>query len=250
MWFEFSLSCRYSWYDAIHLYCSIYFLSFCIWLLAVIEFHHVTSSSEVVASKDDNSYIDMDHLWVGERFAHSTEAKRTPMHNKYSFRKSIIPTKNIVQVGLHMSGACKLDYPWNGCDKNTTEFCYTEERVEVGHDFSDHHSFNKIVREHNVKEIDMTSEGVLYRTMFHHTSVIASNITDLSKKNDYAARFFPQTLEALRKRRLDVLIETPGITIKSVTVADSWVEYDLIHHSRDTLGSLFPAYGIFLPSKF
>ena len=204
----------------------------------------------MVASKDANSNIDMDHLWVGERFAHFTEPKGSSQDEMYAHRKSIIPTKNIFQVGLQISGACRLDYPWNGCDKNSTGFCYTEEKAEVGQHFSDHHSFNQIVREQNVKEIDTASEGVLYRTMFHSTYVVASNGTDLSMKNDYAVKFFPQTLEALRKRRLDVLIETPGIAIKSVTVADSWVGYDLIHHSRETLGSLFPAYGIFLPSKF
>ena len=204
----------------------------------------------MLASKDANSNRDMDHLWVGERFAHSTEPKGSSQDEMYAHRKSIIPTKNIFQVGLHMSGACKLDYPWNGCDKNSTGFCYTKEKTEVGQHFSDHHSFNQIVRKHNVKEIDTASEGVLYRTMFRSTYVVASNGTDLSMKNDYAVKFFPQTLEALRKRRLDVLIETPGIAIKSVTVADSWVGYDLIHHSRETLGSLFPAYGIFLPSKF
>ena len=202
----------------------------------------------MVTSKEANSNIDMDHLWMGERFAHSTEPKGSSLDQMYAHKKSIIPTKNIFQVGLHMSGACKLDYPWNGCDKNSTGFCYTEEKVQVGHDFSDHHSFNEIVREHNIKEIDVASEGALYRTMFHHSSIVASNITDLSMKNDYAAKFFPQTLKALRKRRLDVLIETPGIAIKSVTVADSWVAYDSVYHSRGALGTLFPGSGNILPS--
>ena len=200
----------------------------------------------MVAVKEANSNIDMDHLWVGERFAHSTEPKRTPMHNKYSFRKSIIPTKNIFQVGLHMSGACKLDYPWNGCDKNSTEFCTDQNKVVVG-SLNTHHSFDEKVTDSNVKEIDTASEGVLYHVMVHRPYASASNKTDLSMKNDYAAKFFLRTLEALRKRRLDTLIETPGLASRSQPVTDSWVDYELVYATRDTLGTLFPGPGYIPP---
>ena len=192
----------------------------------------------------------MGQLWLGQRYAHSTEPTGSDHHEMFGFRKSIIPTKNIFQVGLHMSGACKLDYPWNGCDKNSTGFCYAKEEMKAGHAFSTYHSFHERVMGHDVKEIDMATEGVLHHTMFHRSFVIISNETDLSSKNDYAAKYFPRTLEALRKRRLDILIETPERATKSIPIANSWTDYDLVYHSRGTLGSLFPAYGIFLPSKF
>ena len=140
----------------------------------------------MVASRVESSNIDMGQLWLGQRYAHSTEPTGSYLHNKFGFRKSIIPTKNIFQVGLHMSGACKLDYPWNGCDKNSTGFCYAKEKMMAGHAFSTYHSFNEKVRGHDVKEIDMATEGALYHMMFHRTTQFPSNETDLSSENDYA----------------------------------------------------------------
>ena len=52
-----------------------------------------------------------DHPWMGQRFPHGSE----PFGHHLGFKKSIRPTRNIFQGGLHMAGACHLPPPWNGC---------------------------------------------------------------------------------------------------------------------------------------
>ena len=232
----------------------------------VLFFYHIFTSSEAVASMYDSENVDMNHLWVGERFTQLTEPKDSWLDKKFGFRKSIIPTKNIFQVGLHMSGACKLDYPWNGCEKNSTEFCYannnnnnnnsknnyinnsndnngnSNNNVTVDN-LKTYHSFDQGVTSSDVKDINSTSEGVLYHIMYFRLHFLPSPEIDLSLMNDYAMKHFPNTLEALRKRGLDVLIETPNTVTDVPSVADSWVDYELVYNSRSTLGSLFPGYG-------
>ena len=196
----------------------------------------------MVASNVNSDDVDMDHLYVGERFTQLTEPKGTFLDNKVSFKKSIIPTKSIFQVGLHMSGACKVDHPWNGCEKNSTAFCYTR-NISMADNSNGYHFFDQSVTAANVKNIDSASEGVLYHVMYFRLYFSPSHEIDLSIMNDYAAKYFPNTLKALRKRRLDVLIETPKFVTEVPSVADSWVDYELVYNSRGTLGSLFPGYG-------
>ena len=104
--------------------------------------------------------------------------------------------------------------------------------------------FDEPMKNGNVKKINTESEGVLYHIMLyrHHFSI--SNETILSIQNDYTAKYFPQTLEALRRRNLDILVELPEVEITYTNFAQSWVHYDYVYKSRHTLGSLFPESGI------
>ena len=130
------------------------------------------------------------------------------------------------QIGLHMSGACKLDKAYNGgCDKSA-EFCYKPSDYN-GTRFGTMY-FDEPMKNGNVKKINTESEGVLYHIMLyrHHFSI--SNETILSIQNDYTAKYFPQTLEALRRRNLDILVELPEVEFNYPNVAQSWVHYDYV----------------------
>ena len=187
--------------------------------------------------------------WIGDRFVKPTEPLHSKNDEKFSFKKSIVPTKNIFQVGLHVHGGCHLDHPWNGCDKNHTGFCYepsgkmnnNNSNSVVGKVFTTH-SFIDRVKNDEVKAIDSVLGGVLYHIMLFR-DVIPSNITDPTANNDYTVKYFPQTLSALKKRGYDALIYTPKTVKKFPSVAESWVEYDLVYNSRKTFGTLFPGFG-------
>lgn len=199
--------------------------------------------------------------WVGDRFIKPTEPITSKNHEHFSFKKSIIPTKNIFQVGLHVHGGCHLECPYTGCDKKHIGFCYksfikmnnssnmSDNRSDNGNvkekKFSMTHSFLDQVRDSDVKSIDSQSQGVLYHVMLFR-DVIPSNITDPTATNDYTVKYFPATLSALKSKGFEALINTPK-NIKTVNkipcVADSWVEYDLVYNSRKTFGTLFPGFG-------
>ena len=141
-----------------------------------------------------------------------------------------------------MSGACKLDKAYNGGCDESAEFCYKPSDYN-GTRFGTMY-FDEPMKNGNVKKINTESEGVLYHIMLyrHHFSI--SNETILSIQNDYTAKYFPQTLEALRRRNLDILVELPEVEITYTNFAQSWVHYDYVYKSRHTLGSLFPESGI------
>ena len=190
----------------------------------------------------------MNHLWLGDRFSHSTEPSTSILQHKYGFRKSIVPTKTTFHVGLHMSGACHLEYPWNGCEKNATGFCYAaphrdENMTDVlpKNTFYHTHSFIDKVRNADVKKIDTDNEGVLYHILHFPFYQVVSKETDLTKKNEYATKFFPRIHQALKKRRLDLLIDIPAAGVRIPNVHDSWLAYELIYLTRNTLGDLFPS---------
>jgi hypothetical protein len=95
------------------------------------------------------------------------------------------------------------------------------------------HSFVDIVREADVKKIDVGEEAVLYHIMFFRDRLPISEDTDVSKKNDYASIFFPQTMEALKKRNLDLLVNIPTTVSRVKTVAESWIDYKALHKTRN-----------------
>ena len=68
-----------------------------------------------------------------------------------------------------------------------------------------YHFLDQSVTAANIKNIDSASEGVLYHVMYFRLYFAPSHEIDLSIMNDYAAKYFPNTLKALRKRRLDAL---------------------------------------------
>ena len=183
----------------------------------------------------------MKHPWMGEKFSHSPEPVTSRVHHQYSFKKSIIPTKTVFQMGLHVNGACKLEAPFNGGCSNSTEFCYKPSgHVKKSGEFH----FDEVILADDIKSINAESEGVLYHIMLYRFHQGASNTTNLNLKNDYALKYFPQTLAALKKRKLDLLIIISDIEIKHRSVADSWIDYDIIWESRYALGSLFPGSGV------
>jgi len=71
--------------------------------------------TQVLANREATSDVDWSRLWIGQRFSHAAEPPSSRVARQFSFKKSIIPTAHMWQMGLHMSGACHLPFPWNGC---------------------------------------------------------------------------------------------------------------------------------------
>ena len=204
--------------------------------------HTHTHSSEVLANRAKPTVTDS-IAWIGNKFVKPTEPTTSKSHVKFAFKKSIIPTKNIFQVGLHVHGACHLQYPYSGCEENHTGFCYKPSRkTNSSGKFSRTHSFIDQLKTREVKAIDTQSQGVLYHIMIFR-DVIPANITDSTANNDYTVKYFPDTLAALKKRGYEALFSVPKTVKKAVSVADSWADYDLVYNSRKTYGTLFPGFG-------
>ena len=69
--------------------------------------------------------------------------------------------------------------------------------------------------------------------LFFRQHYVLSNDTDSEMKNEYAIKYFPQTMQALRKRNLDILIDTPLEVVLVPTVADSWLDYRVLYKTKD-----------------
>jgi hypothetical protein len=69
--------------------------------------------------------------------------------------------------------------------------------------------------------------------LFFRQHYVLSNDTDSEMKNEYAVKYFPQTMQALRKRNLDILIDTPLEVVLTPTVADSWLDYRVLYKTKD-----------------
>ena len=153
-----------------------------------------------------------------------------------AYKKSIFATKTIFQVGLHMHGACHIEHPWNGCAKNSKGFCYDLSQIEkeTSSDttFRTTHSFLDLVRDEDAKSIDPENEAVMYHVMFYRQDLPISIDNDVSKKNDYASKYFPQTMEALRKRNLDLTVIILPRIKKINSVDEKWIDYNSLYESR------------------
>lgn len=153
-----------------------------------------------------------------------------------AYKKSIFATKTIFQVGLHMHGACHIQHPWNGCAKNSAGFCYDLSHIEKDTlsdtTFRTTHSFLEVVRDEDTKSIDPENEAVIYHVMFYRQDLPISIDNDVSKKNDYASKYFPQTMEALRKRNLDLTVIIPSRIKKINSVDEKWIDYNSLYESR------------------
>ena len=201
--------------------------------------------SEVIPNREAVSTVDMDHLWIGEQFSHGPEPATSRLGLKFSFKKSIIPTRNMFQIGLHMSGACKLPWRWNGCNDPKVEFCYGttgEAKREPNLDlefqpFNSQQRFDEIVTDDDTWKIDTTTEAVLYHFMLYRFYWGASNASILATKNDYYTKHFQNTLAGLRLRNLDLLIDLPFECPKEPTADEGWSDYNTVWESRG--GSLF-----------
>ena len=183
------------------------------------------------------------NLWIGEKFSNlpesvKIESTENKIDQQFILQKSIIPTNKIFQIGLHNYGACDIRKPYNKiCDENT-EFCLKP----LGHEnkFGELY-FNDIITNKNIKNIDINGEGVLYH--FELTNLQNREKTDRTKiniLNDYTIKYFPQVLTELKKKKLDLLIILPAIEKVVDSIANSWVDFDAVWNTKESIGSLFP----------
>ena len=159
-------------------------------------------------------------LWVGDTYRHGTEPEGTAHDRNFANVKGISPIQTSHQIGLHMAGGCVLPHPFNGCAKNHTGFCYKPRRLVQQHDtFYLQHYFDEVVHTKDLKIVKKASEGVLLHILLNRVERKASNITRLNDVNDYAAHYFNRTLQALKARRLNLIVETPFIRRLAVPIS-------------------------------
>lgn len=183
-------------------------------------FCYILLSSESVHNHPEERTFNVNMPWIGQRYDHIPEKK-----SSHAFKKSILPTDKIFYAGLHMAGACKLPFPWNGCDQNeNSEFCissrprdyyglsYTEtDKKQV--DFSFYQVFNGVVMDKDTKQIRTDSQGLIYHFQFHRIGMLASLLAAKSdEKNEYATRFFPAVMKELGRRGVTLIQNFPALT--------------------------------------
>lgn len=205
-------------------------------------FCYLIMNSEVVASPNALGLTDMNNLWLGTSFSHDVEDEHSYVGKKFGFKKQIIPTRTIFQVGLHVSGACHLPSPWNGCQNTSLdEFCYSNKGlVFLENLIPPHstHSFNQPVTDGSAKRVS-SSSAVLYHFMIYRYYHSIQNITVKSRKNDYSSKFFENTLTELRKRNLDLILAIPNVVLRGQTADSTWIKYEEVYSQRNAQ-SLFP----------
>ena len=69
--------------------------------------------------------------------------------------------------------------------------------------------FDEKIFQSKIIEINTKKDAVLYHVMCFRTNHLPSNSTDLTISNDYRAKYFQQTLAALKQRKLHLLVELP-----------------------------------------
>lgn len=178
-----------------------------------------------------------DQLWVGKRFNLPTEPEAHSGTQSY-FKKSIVPTHNIFQVGLSAHGACRLAFPWHGCAVETNGFCNTEENDLTTCTVT--HSIYDVVTESDVKRLHREREAVLYHMPILGPAKITSHTAGSHSGNNYANTHFPKVLEALRIRKLDLLIDIGPNYLKGLDGYGKWIGFDLVYQTRETIGALVP----------
>jgi hypothetical protein len=205
-------------------------------------FCYMQLNSQVIPNREAVSSVDMSRLWIGQMFAHGPEPSTSRLGQKFSFKKSIVPTRTMFQIGLHMSGACKLDRHWNGCGGESDEACYGttgEAKREPNLDlqfqpFNAEQRFDEIVTDDDTRIVDTQSEAVLYHFMLYRFYHAASNASILLSKNDYSSNFFNVTMQGLRRRNLDLLVDIPFDPPHVSVASDSWPNYNSVWAARKT----------------
>jgi hypothetical protein len=177
--------------------------------------------SEVVyASQSD---YDPDKPWVGDRLRH------LPEKSGLAFKKSIIPTRRIWQVGLHMHGACGLEPAFRGsnCDE-TEEFCYCKNDFErrglyqspdsnVIIPFANYQQLDASVYDRDAKALNIQTEATIYHFQIHRPHLTAS-VEALEGKggnqslNEYVLRFYPRVRQELERRNFDLIVRLPDVS--------------------------------------
>ena len=209
-------------------------------------FCYIQMTSEVIASADESPvYDDSDpgQLWLGNSFSHGVEPATSRVAKQFGFKKQILPTRTIFQAGLHMSGACRMPWQWNGCDDPQIDVCrYSEQRVLQNRQDSTEQKrdqrFNEYVTDRDAKRMNSVEHGSLYHFMLFRTYHVAKNQEVFNVKNDYAAKHFPNVLAELRKRDLDLLVIIPDWIPRWNDVTFGWWDYNLVWNSRRANTSL------------
>lgn len=170
---------------------------------------------------------------MGQIFAHGHE----PFGHAMGFKKSIRPTRTTFQGGLHLAGACRLPYNWNGC-ANKTNFCYHNmkpfSRLQVDKnlklvDFHLNHYFDELVMEADARLIDSKAEGVLnhfqYRRQF-----IGASAGARAADGEYTTAYFSDVYEALERRGLVMPMELQEMCPKEFPKPDStWLDHVVLN---------------------
>ena len=195
-----------------------------------------TYSSDLLADKRGMSSEDLsDKLWMGKRFNLPTEPAAHSSTHSY-FKKSIVPTHNIFQVGLSAHGACRLAFPWHGCAAETNGFCNTA----LNSTTSTTHSIHDAVTQSDVKQLHKERDAVLYHMPILGPKKITSHTAQGHSGNNYANTHFPKVLEALRNRKLDLLIDIGPYYERGLDGYCKWIGFDLVYQTRETIGALVP----------
>ena len=179
--------------------------------------------------------------WVGSRFTRRTEVERTGL----GFKKSILPTRRLFQGALHMSGGCKLEYPFSGCDKDADGFCYsTLPRHRYGFhivwnttdgsqkmvDFSLEQRFDGLIMDKDAKKIRKDTEAVIYHFQVHRDYYVTNS--PINSTNDYVKHFFPDVVTGMRKRGLELLVTLREDTGSPLDIAQvlNWYLFADVYH--------------------
>jgi hypothetical protein len=179
---------------------------------------------------------------VGKRFNQPTEPAAHSSTHSY-FKKSIVPTHNIFQVGLSAHGACRLAFPWHGCAVETNGFCNTalnNKEYNLTTTSTATHSLYDAVTQSDVKQLHREREAVLYHMPILGPTKITSHTAGGRSGNNYASTHFPKVLEALRIRKLDLLIDIGPSYDKGLDGYGKWINFDLVYQTRETIGALVP----------
>lgn len=192
--------------------------------------------SEVIyASRSD---YDPDKPWVGERLQH------LPEKSGLAFKKSIIPTRRIWQVGLHMHGACDLgpDFWPPNCNIND-EFCYAKDDMESRGlrttpngqilPFSTYQHFDASVYDRDAKAINIQTEATIYHFQIHRPHLTASVEVLNNSLNEYVLRFYPAVKKELYRRNFDLLIRLPDASqhLEKQAAETTWLGLEQLHGS-------------------
>ena len=102
------------------------------------------------------------------------------------------------------------------------------------------HLSNDAVTLSDVKQINKENEGVLYHMPIFEATKSTSLATELHIKNEYASTYYQKVREALRIRKLDLLIDIGQYYDKDLDGYGKWVDFELVYRTRDTLGGLVP----------
>ena len=158
--------------------------------------------------------VQQQQRWMGEKFSHLSESVNSQSHKEFAVFRSIIPTNAI----FHDEGGAEKAFVT--ADQKKIDLLLFNERTEEALIF---------------KKICSEREGVLYRLIYNKGE---AGQMDSFIQNDYAAKYFQQTFQALQRRKLDLLIDLVYKYHYTPEVDSTWARYKFIYKSRKISGSL------------